>query len=61
MAEFEAGAEEAARFSVVERRRIRRRARKRFGTDPVGAMYRDYFKRLSLLWGDGFYSSRPVR
>jgi hypothetical protein len=35
---------------------IRRWAQARFGLEPVGEQYREYFDRLGLLWGDGFYA-----
>jgi glycosyltransferase involved in cell wall biosynthesis len=35
--------------------RIRQRAVEKYSTDAIGPRYERYFKRLSTLWGDGWY------
>lgn len=40
----------------LHRRHIRRRAFERFSIDVVATQYDAYFKRLSTLWGKGWYA-----
>lgn len=40
----------------LDRKAIRKRALARFSMDVVGEQYERYFKRLSTLWGKGWYA-----
>lgn len=51
--EFE---EAALSVDSLDRKAIRGRAQARFGLEPVGSRYADYFHRLGLLKSGGFYS-----
>ena len=56
MAEFARAAELTQSIGLSRRWKIRRRAHKRFSTETVGKQYKDYFDRLNLLYGAGFYA-----
>lgn len=43
---------------TLDRKKIRKNAQKRFSTKVVAKQYEDYFNRLNLLWGKGFYQLR---
>jgi hypothetical protein len=40
----------------LDRRKIREYAVAHYGLDAVAIRYDEYFKRLSTLWEDGWYS-----
>lgn len=42
--------------SNLDRKKIREYALSKFSMDVVGRQYEEYFKRLSTLWGKGWYS-----
>lgn len=48
--------EAARRAPDLDRKAIRDYAIRRFSMDTVATMYEDYFKRLSLLRGEGWYT-----
>lgn len=41
---------------TLDRAAIRNYTAARYSLEAVGALYEDYFKRLSLLWQDGWYA-----
>lgn len=43
----------------LDRRAIQDHARSRYSLEVIGPQYDEYFKRLSTLWGNGWYSSAP--
>jgi len=56
MAEFCA---DALASADLDRTEIHQRALARFSTENIGPQYTHFFKRLDLLWEEGFYSGPP--
>jgi len=50
-----AAAVEQARSGVLDRKRIRKSAMRRFSQEAVGPMYTAWFDQLDTLWGKGWY------